>query len=89
MKKRAKLEIIQDILKIIKDNRNAIRLTPLIRKSKLSSTGFKEYYTELVERNLVKEIGSGRERKISLTERGFKFIEKYRTIIDFIDEFEL
>jgi len=89
MKKRAKLEIIKDILKIIQENRNSIKLTPLIRKSKLSSSGFKEYYTELLERELVKEIGSGRERKVSLTERGFKFIEKYRAIIDFIDEFEL
>jgi predicted transcriptional regulator len=89
MKKRAKLEIIKDILKIIQDNRNSIKLTPLIRKSKLSSSGFKEYYTELLQRNLVKEIGLSRERKVSLTERGFKFIEKYRTIIEFIDEFEL
>ena len=89
MKKRAKLEIIKDILKIVQENRNSIKLTPLIRKSKLSSTGFKEYYTELLERELVKEIGSGRERKVALTERGFKFIEKYRTIIEFIDEFEL
>lgn len=89
MTKRAKLEIIKDILKIIQENRNSIKLTPLIRKSKLSSSGFKEYYTELLERELVKEIGSGRERKVSLTERGFKFIEKYKAIIDFIDEFEL
>jgi len=89
MVKRAKLEIIKDILKIIQENRNSIKLTPLLRKSKLSSAGFKEYYTELIQRNLVKEIGSGRERKVSLTERGMKFLEKYRTIIDFIDEFEL
>ena len=89
MVKRAKLEIIKDILKIIQENRNSIKLTPLLRKSKLSSAGFKEYYTELIQRNLVKEMGSGRERKVSLTERGMKFLEKYRTIIDFIDEFEL
>ncbi|MFA5070929.1 MAG: winged helix-turn-helix domain-containing protein [Candidatus Pacearchaeota archaeon] len=89
MVKRAKLEIIKDILKVIQENRNSVRLTPLLRKSKLSSAGFKEYYTELIQRNLVKEIGSGRERKVSLTERGMKFLEKYRTIIDFIDEFEL
>jgi predicted transcriptional regulator len=89
MAKRAKLEIIKDILKVIQENRNSIKLTPLIRKSKLSSAGFKEYYLELIQRNLVKEVGSGRERKVSLTERGMKFLEKYRTIIEFIDEFEL
>ena len=89
MTKRAKLEIIKDILKIIQDNRNSIRLTPLLRKSKLSSLGFKEYYTELINRRLIEEIGSERERRVSLTDRGFKFIEKYKTIIEFIDEFEL
>lgn len=89
MTKRAKLEIIKDILKIIQDNRNSIKLTPLLRKSKLSSIGFKEYYTELINRGLIKEIGSDRERRVSLTDRGFKFIEKYKTIIEFIDEFEL
>ncbi|MCK9568154.1 winged helix-turn-helix domain-containing protein [Candidatus Pacearchaeota archaeon] len=89
MAKRAKLEIIKDILRIIQENRNSIKPTPLLRKSMLSSGSFKEYYAELIQRNLVKEIGLGRERKISLTERGMKFLEKYRTIIDFIDEFEL
>jgi predicted transcriptional regulator len=89
MVKRAKLEIIKDILKVIQENRNSVRLTPLLRKSKLSSAGFKEYYTELIQRNLVKEIILNKERKVSLTERGMKFLEKYRTIIDFIDEFEL
>ena len=89
MTKRAKLEIIKDILKIIQDNRNSIKLTPLLRKSKLSSIGFKEYYMELINRGLIKEIGSDRERRVSLTDRGFKFIEKYKTIIEFIDEFEL
>lgn len=89
MKKRAKLEIIKDILRIIQENRNPIRLTPLLRKSKLSSSGFKEYYVEMLSRNLLREISSNGERKITITERGMKFLEKYKTIIDFIDEFEL
>ena len=29
------------------------------------------------------------DKQISLTERGLRFLEKYKTIIDFIDEFEL
>jgi predicted transcriptional regulator len=89
MGKRAKLEIIKDILRIIKENRNSIKPTPLLRKSQLTSASFKEYYVELLNRNLVNEIGSGRERKVTLTEKGFKFIEKYKAIIDFIEEFEL
>jgi len=89
MVKRAKLEIIKDILRIIQENRNSIKPTPLLRKSGLSSLGFKEYYIDLLKSGLVKETGEIKERKISLTEKGFKFLEKYKTIIDFIDEFEL
>jgi len=42
--KRNKLEIIQDILKIIKQNHNSIKPTPLLRKSNLSSSRFNEYF---------------------------------------------
>ena len=90
MVKRGKLEIMKDILRIIQENRNSIKPTPLLRKSKLSSLRFKEYYMELMEKDLVKEItDTGGDKFIILTEKGFKFLEKYKTIINFIDEFEL
>jgi len=45
---------------------------------------------ELMGKNLIKEIaGTGGEKLIILTEKGFKFLEKYKTIVSFIDEFEL
>ena len=90
MIKRGKLEIMKDILRIIQENRNSIKSTPLLRKSKLSSSSFKDYYAELIEKSLIKEItGKQGEKFIILTEKGFKFLEKYKTIINFIDEFEL
>ena len=89
MVKRGKLEIMRDILKIVQENRNSIKPTPLLRKSGLSSSRFKEYYNELFEKQLIKEIESNNEKFIILTEKGFKFIERYRTIIEFINEFEL
>lgn len=90
MVKRGKLEIMRDILRIIQENRNSIKPTPLLRKSKLSSLRFKEYYMELMEKDLVKEItDTGGDKFIILTEKGFKFLEKYKIIINFIDEFEL
>ncbi|MDP3027648.1 MAG: winged helix-turn-helix domain-containing protein [Nanoarchaeota archaeon] len=89
MTKRGKLEIIKDILKIIQENRNSIKPTPLLRQSNLSSARFKEYFNELLDKKLVKEFNHKGEKFISLTEKGFKFLEKYKTIINFIDEFEL
>ena len=90
MAKRGKLEIIQNILKIIQENRNSIKTTPLLRKSKLSSVRFKQYYLELLNRGLIKEmIDKNRIRYVTLTEKGFKFLERYKAIVAFIDEFEL
>lgn len=87
MAKRNKLEIIRDILKIIQENR-LIKPTPLLRKSNLSSSRFKEYYLELLRKEFIKET-YGRNKEITLTEKGFKYLEKYSAIINFIDEFEL
>ena len=89
MSKRNKLEIIYDILNLIKEHRNQIRPTPLLRQSNLSSSRFKEYFAELIQKQFIKEIHSKNSKRIVLTNKGFQFLEKYKTIIHFIDEFEL
>jgi predicted transcriptional regulator len=89
MAKRNKLEIIKDILTIIQSSHNSIKPTPLLRQSNISSSRFKEYFSELLDKKFVKEINHKESKYISLTERGSRFLEKYKTIINFIDEFEL
>ena len=87
MTKRNKLEIIKDILKIIQENRS-IKPTPLLRKSNISSSRFKEYYSDLLNKKFIKET-TEKNKKIILTEKGHKYLEKYSAIVNFIDEFEL
>ena len=90
MKKRERLEVIFDILKIIQDNHNSIKPTPLLRYSNLSSSSIAEYYQELTMKAFVKEIEDAKGRRyITLTDKGFRYLEKYATIIGFIREFEL
>jgi predicted transcriptional regulator len=90
MAKRERLEILRDILRIIQDSRNSIKPTPLLRKSNLSSKRFKEYYAELLDRKLIIETTpNGNEKYIVLTEKGITFLNKYKAIVDFIEEFEL
>lgn len=89
MPKRNRLEIIRDILKIIQENKNSIKTTPLLRRSNISSSKFKEYLTELLEKEFVKEVHSRDGKRIVLTNKGFQYLEKYKTIIGFIEEFEL
>ena len=88
MAKRGRLEIIKDILLIV-NSQNPIKITPLIRKSNLSSSKFKEYYREMLKKEFIKEITNLKSKSIFITHKGIKFLEKYKTIINFIDEFEL
>lgn len=89
-KKRERLEVIYDILKIVQDKHNSIKPTPLLRYSNLSSSSFTEYYKELIEKDLIKEILDKKGRRyITLTDKGFKLLEKYKLIKGFIEEFDL
>ena len=89
-RKRERLEMIFDILNIIRNHQNSIKPTPLLRQSNLSSQSFTEYLNELLEKDLVKEISDDNERKsLTLTDKGFKYLDKYKLILGFIEEFEL
>lgn len=89
-KKRDRLEVIYDILKIIEKHRNSIKPTPLLRYSNLSSQRFSEYLNELIEKEFVKETKDKKGRRyITLTDKGFKYLERYKTIISVIEDFNL
>lgn len=89
MAKRERLEVIHDILLIIRDNTRPIKKTPLLRKSNLSSSRFSEYYEQLTKDQFIEPIEIKKETFIQLTEKGNNYLEKYRQIINFIDEFGL
>lgn len=89
MAKRNRLEIIRDILKIVQEHKNSIKPTPLLRHSNISSAKFKEYFSELLRKEFIKEINTNDGKRITLTDKGFQYLEKYKTIIGFIEEFEL
>lgn len=89
-RKRDRLEVIYDILKIIRSKNNSIRPTPLLRYSNLSSQSFSEYFKELLSKELVKELaGKDGKKCITLTDKGFNYLEKYNMIKGFIEEFDL
>lgn len=89
-RKRDRLEIIYTILKIIRDHNNSIKHTPLLRFTNVSSQSFGEYYSELLSKGFIREVFDTKKRKtVSLTDKGFTYLEKYQTILGFIDEFGL
>jgi predicted transcriptional regulator len=89
-KKRDRLEVIYDILRAIRDHHNSVKPTPLLRYANLSTRSFAEYEDELIGKGMIKEIADAKARKyLTLTDKGFRYIERYKLILGLIDEFEL
>ncbi|MCB9370375.1 hypothetical protein H6501_02140 [Candidatus Woesearchaeota archaeon] len=88
--KRDRLEVLYDILFLIKQHHNSIRPTPLLRFSNLSFKSFSEYETEIIKKKFVKVVEDDKGKKhYTLTDKGFEYIEKYKQIKEFIEGFEL
>jgi predicted transcriptional regulator len=54
-RKRNKLEVIFDILKVIREKSGKIKPTHILYKSNLSYLMMKDYLNELIEKGLIKE----------------------------------
>ena len=89
IKKRGKLEVVYDILNMVRNNKNSIKPTPLLRGSNLSSKRFQKYFSELLEKGLIREINDKNGKIITLTDKGFEYLEKYKIITSFINDFGL
>ncbi|MGV8151815.1 MAG: winged helix-turn-helix domain-containing protein [Candidatus Nanoarchaeia archaeon] len=88
-KKRERLEVIKDILMKIRENKN-IKPTRLLYASNLSPQMFKEYVNELIVKGFIKiDIDKEDRKSFSLTKKGNDFLEEYRSIENFIQNFGL
>ena len=88
-KKRERLDVIKDILKVIRDSRQ-IKPTRLLYASNLSPQMFKDYVDDLLTKNFVKtEIDKNDKKTFSLTKKGNDFLDQYKIIENFIENFGL
>ena len=88
-KKRTKIEIIRDILGVIKSKNGKIKPTHILYKSNLSYQMMDEYLTELKKGGLIIEEQAKKGKTYSLTAKGFKFLDQYSLISDFMTSFGL
>jgi predicted transcriptional regulator len=94
-RKRNRLEIIRDILKVIKEKSGRIKPTHILYKSNLSHNMMDYYLKELIGKEfIVEEVlnqgkGRSRGRTYSITKKGVTFLEKYRLIAEFTESFGL
>jgi len=86
-KKRERLEVIKDILIVIRGNKE-IGPTRLLYASNLSPQMFKDYVNELLKKDLIKMKCDEKEKKaFILTKKGYDFLQEYRVIENFIENF--
>jgi predicted transcriptional regulator len=88
-KKRERLEVIHDILKVVQDHGNSVLPTKLLHSSNLSPQMFKEYVDELLAKGMLGQKDISGKRHYSLTTKGFEFLAQYKTITEFIENFGL
>lgn len=89
MKRRSRIDIIQDMLTSIQEKGGKIKPTHLLYKSNLSHKRMKEYIDELKEKNLVEEIVEKKKTMFQITDEGYKFLEDYKKLNQFKEAFGL
>ncbi len=88
-KKRERLDVIRDILKSIRENRQ-IKPTRLLYASNLSPQMFKEYINELIGKGFINlDIDKKEKKTFSLTKKGQEFLQEYKVIENLIENFGL
>lgn len=88
-KKRTKLEIIKDILEVIRNKSGRIKPTHILYKSNLSHNMMEEYLEELKQKEFITEKPAGRSKTYFITEKGLNYLQKYHIIADFSESFGL
>lgn len=88
MKKRTRLEVIKDILEILRENKQ-VKITHLIYKSNLSNNSIKPYLNDLISNNMIEEMVEKERRLFKITKKGNEFLEEFNKIKIFSESFGL
>lgn len=88
-KKRTRLEVIRDILSVIRDRNGKIKPTHILYKSNLSHPMMEDYLNELMDKGFVVEHSSSQGKTYSVTPKGLEYLNKYRSIMEFTQSFGL
>ena len=88
-KKRERLQVIHDILQVVKDKNGRIKPTHILYKSNLSHQMMDEYLTELLEKGFIIENKNEEGKTYSITTKGQEYLIKYKLIVDFTTSFGL
>jgi predicted transcriptional regulator len=88
--KRSHIDIIYDILSVLRDKKDPVVPTHLLYKSNLSHDRLKKYVEELGQKGFIQEVQDKRGKKrYQLTEAGYKFLQGFGQLREFTKSFGL
>ena len=88
MKKRTKLEVIRDILLVLKSNEKA-KITKIIYKANLSNNSIKPYLDDLMKNKLIEQVIVKEQRLFKITSKGEEFLGEFNKIKIFSESYGL
>lgn len=86
VKKRTKIEIIRDVLEVLKKNKQ-VKITHIIYKSNLTNNSVKPILENLLENQLVQKTTEKEKTFFSITKKGEEFLEEFSKIKVFSDAY--
>ena len=88
-RKRNRVDIIHDMLKVIHGNGGKIKKTPLMYKANLSHNQMESYLKELMKNQLIGVDISDKKSLIKVTKKGTDFLVQYAQVKEFEKTFGL
>lgn len=88
-KKRDRLQVIHDILGVIRDKGDRIKPTHILYKSNLSHQMMQIYLNELIGKEFIIEKITDKGKTYTLTDKGYNYLREYRKITEFVQTFDL
>jgi len=88
-RKRNRVEIVHDMLKIIQERGGRIKKTHLMYKANLSHKQMTSYLVDLIKNGLIQDKKAEDRNLILITEKGRDFFVKYAQVREFEKTFGL
>jgi len=88
-KKRTRVEVLYDILRVIQEKSGKIKPTHVMYKANLSHNSMAKHLQDLISSNMIKPTENNQKKSYEITSKGRKFLQEYAQVREFEKTFGL